>query len=136
MVVMSILAIVSVASYRGYVQRAHRVDATSALLRISAAEERFFLQNNRYATTAAELTAAPPAGLGIDTTMSDLYDLSLAPDPGGGAAVGYVAVATATAAGGQRDDRCRTFWIDQRGQRNAMDSDGNESAEITALCWR
>ncbi len=134
--IMAILAIASVAGYRRYAQRANRVDATSALLRIAAAEERFYLQNSRYATTASELGDPPPAGLGINTTMHQYYDLSLAPDPDGGAAVGYVAVATASATGPQQDDRCRTFRIDQSGQRSAVDTDGNESAEITALCWR
>ncbi len=134
--ILAILTTVSVAGYRQYVQRANRVDATSALLRISAAQERYYLQNSRYATTADELADPPPAGLGIDSTLHGLYDLSLEPDPGGGAAVGYVAVATASAAGGQRDDRCQVFRIDQSGQRSAVDDGGSEGAEVTARCWR
>ena len=78
MVIMAILASASVAGYRQYLRRANRTDATAALLRLSAAEERFYLQNNRYATTADELADPPPAGLGIGDTERGLYELSVA----------------------------------------------------------
>jgi type IV pilus assembly protein PilE len=70
MVIMAILASASVAGYRQYLRRANRTDATAALLRLSAAEERFYLQNNRYATSADELADPPPAGLGISGTRT------------------------------------------------------------------
>ena len=54
-----------------------------------------------------------------------------------GATVGYVATATASGSGSQRDDDdCQVFTIDQSGTRGASDSGGAESAEITARCWR
>lgn len=135
-VIMAILASVSVGGYRQYVQRAKRVDATSALLRISAAQERFYLQNNRYATTPDELTDPPSAGLGISGTQHNLYDLAVAAGPDG-AAAGYTATATASSDGSQRDDDdCRIFSIDQSGQRRATDAGGTANAEITARCWR
>ncbi len=134
--IVAILASVSVGGYRQYVQRANRVDATSALLRVSAAQERFYLQNNRYATTADELTAPPSEGLGISGTQHGLYDLAVIAGPDG-AAAGYTATATASSEASQRDDEdCRIFSIDQSGQRSATDADGAENAEITARCWR
>lgn len=135
-VIMAILAGVSTAGYRRYAQRANRVDATSALLKLSAAQERFYLQNNRYATTAAERTDPPSGGLGINGTQHGLYQLSVEPGPDG-AAAGYIATATADAANSQRDDDdCQVLSIDQSGQRGAADSGGGESADITARCWR
>jgi type IV pilus assembly protein PilE len=134
--IVAILASVSLGSYRQYVRRANRVDATSTLLRISAAQERFYLQHSRYATTAEELTAAPSAGLGISGTQHGLYDLAVVPAPDG-AARGYTATATASSGASQRDDKdCRIFSIDQSGQRGAADASGTESPEITARCWR
>jgi type IV pilus assembly protein PilE len=134
--IVAILASVSLGGYRQYVRRANRVDATSALLRISAAQERFYLQQSRYATTADELTAPPSAGLGISATQHGLYDLAVIAGPDG-AAAGYTATATASSEAGQRDDEdCRIFSIDQSGQRGAADASGRESAEITARCWR
>jgi len=133
-VIMAILASVSVGGYRQYVQRANRVDATSALLRVSAAQERFYLQNDQYATTADQLSDPPPTGLGTASTNLGLYDLAVEPADDG-ATVGYTV--TATASGSQRDDDdCQVFTIDQSGKRGARDSGGTESAEIIARCWR
>lgn len=134
--VIAILSSLSVVSYRQYVQRANRVDGTSALLHLSAAEERYYLQHNQYATTAAELADPPPAGLGIAGTQQGLYDISVTA-AADGAAVGYVATATASGGGSQRDDNdCQVFTIDQSGMRGASDAGGAESAAITARCWR
>jgi len=134
--IVAILATIGAGSYREYVQRANRTDATSALLRVSAAQERFYLQNNRYATTPDELTDPPSAGLGIAGTQDGLYDLAVVAGPDG-AASGYTATATAASDRGQRDDDdCRTFSIDQSGQRGAADASGTQNAEITARCWR
>jgi len=134
--IVAILASVSVGGYRQYVRRANRVDATSALLQVSAAQERFYLQNNRYATTADELAAPPSAGLGISGTQHGLYDLAVVAGPDG-AAAGYTATATASSEASQRDDEdCRIFSIDQSGQRSAADAGGSKNAEVTARCWR
>ncbi|MCB1596102.1 MAG: prepilin-type N-terminal cleavage/methylation domain-containing protein [Gammaproteobacteria bacterium] len=136
MVIMAILTSASVAGYRQYVRRANRTDATTALLRLSAAEERFYLQNNRYATTADELGDPPPAGLGLGGTEHGLYDLSVEP-AADGAVVGYIATATARPDQSQRDDaNCASFSIDQSGQRTATNSDGVSNGEISSTCWR
>src|SRR5205823_3769710 len=55
--IVAILASLAVGSYRRYVLRANRTDATSALLRIQVGEEKYFLQNNAYTINA---TAQPP----------------------------------------------------------------------------
>ena len=49
-VVLAILGSISVSTYRRYMLRANRTDATTMLLRIQVAQEKFFLQNNGYAT--------------------------------------------------------------------------------------
>ncbi len=134
--VIAIISSLSVVSYRQYVRRANRVDGTSALLHLSAAQERYYLQHDQYATSDAELADPPPAGLGIAGTQQGLYELSVAA-AADGAAVGYVATATASSLGSQRDDDdCQVFTIDQSGERGASDAGGAESAAITARCWR
>ena len=134
--VIAIISSLSVVSYRQYVQRANRVDGTSALLHLSAAQERYYLQHDEYATTAALLADSPPAGLGITGTQQGLYEISVAASADG-AAVGYIATATASGTGSQRDDDdCQAFTIDQSGTRGASDAGGAESAQITARCWR
>jgi type IV pilus assembly protein PilE len=129
-VVIGILASIAVPSYRNYMIRTHRTDATCMLLRIQSAQEKFYLQNNRY---SGDLVAAPAdGGLGIGAVSeAGKYDLSVAAGAGNQS---YVATAAPRAGGGQNDDtKCRAFTIDERGTRRAVDSGG---AERTAECWR
>ena len=135
LIVVSVLAIVlalGVPGYRQYLIRANRSDATAALLRIAAAQERYYLQNGRYATTRQELEAAPPDGLGTGKTERDFYVLELAPN-GGGPATGFIASATVRLGGAQSDDEeCRVFMLDERGQHTAFDRFGDSNER----CWR
>jgi len=117
-VIVAILASIAVPSYRHHLLRTHRTEAKRALLSISAAQERFYLQNNTYASSS-ELTIAPPAGLGIPaTTENGHYEVAIT----SGTVTGFSA--TATAQGGQaRDSRCATFTIDHAGSRTATSAD-------------
>ncbi len=128
-VVLGILASIALPSYRNYVLRSQRTEATRALLQIRAAQEKFFLQNNRYAD---DLTAAPPAGLGmLGTSETGLYDIAIAPLDGGRS---FAITATPRAGGSQRDDRrCATFRLDGAGLRAAQDT---AAADSTRECWR
>jgi type IV pilus assembly protein PilE len=123
-VIVGILGTVAVNSYRGYLLRTNRTEARMALLQVQANQEKFFLQNNRYADTA-ELslgTTADPPGLGVPaTTQGGHYTISLEAD-----ATTYTATATAT--GGQTKDAaaCLTLSINQNGEREPTGND----------CWR
>jgi type IV pilus assembly protein PilE len=122
-VIVGILGTIAVSSYRGYLLRTNRTDARMALLRVQAAQEKFFLQNNRYADTA-ELSPAPAdGGLGIAaTTPGGHYSITLDADT----ATTYTA--TATAIGGQTSDSaaCQVLTINELGTRTPSGSE----------CWR
>lgn len=133
--IVSILAGLSIAGYGQYVRRANRSDATAALLRISSAQERFYLQNGRYADPA-ELALPPPGGLGMTGTERGYYDLVMEEHPDG-LATGYRARAEAVATGPQgADGDCQVFTIDQSGARGARDRDGADGPAVTDRCWR
>ncbi len=133
MVILAIVAAIGVPGYRQYIMRANRADATTALLRIATAQERFFITNGAYATTNALLTAAPPAGLGFPGTERGFYNLAVAP-AAGGPAVGFIVTATADAGERQADDAdCQSFTLNERGQRTAADGGGGDT---TMDCWR
>ena len=123
-VIVAILGSIGVSSYRNYLLRTNRTEAKMALLRVQAAQEKFFLQQRRYANNA-ELGTDPPLGLGVQpATPSGYYAIALDV-----IADGNRYTARATAAGGQTQDiaACQTFTINERGQRSPDDASG---------CWR
>jgi len=133
--IMAIVTSLAVGGYRQYLRRANRVDATSALLRLAAAQEKFYVQNGQYADAGA-MAAAPPLGLGIAGTERGYYVLDIRIDEDG-AAVGYTATATVAAAGPQADDsECWILSINERGLRGAEAQDGDAGAAVTDRCWR
>jgi type IV pilus assembly protein PilE len=130
--VVAIIAATALPSYRQYIRRANRVDATGALLRLAGNQERFYLQNNTYATQA-QMGTAPPAGLGLEATERGFYVLSMAPAAAGYAS-GYTATATVATGGSQHDDdECVSFTVNEQGLRTALDSGGVDN---TDRCWR
>lgn len=127
LVVVAILASIAVPGYRSYVLRSHRVEARTALLNLAAAQEKFYLTNNTYATNA-QLTTAPPNGLGLSATSErGWYTIAIAD---GANAAGFSA--TATANGSQTaDSGCASFTVNQLGQKTAARSGGGASTG----CW-
>jgi type IV pilus assembly protein PilE len=121
----SIVMTLSVGAYRQYVQRANRTDAAQLLLRVASAQERFFLDNNRYAM-AADLD-----DLGFPTRQSEhgYYELDVVPGPSGDPALEYRATATVVAGGAQADDAdCAEFSINESGVRDSQ-------PEGPDTCW-
>lgn len=128
--IIGVLSAIAIPSYRSYLMRAQRSDATAALLRVAQAQEKFYLQNNRYATNA-QLSLAPPAGLGLSGTEHGFYTLGLASTD---TTLDFTATATPVSTGPQSKDKsCATFTINQQGTRGAKDS---SLADKTESCWR
>lgn len=126
MAIVAILAMIAIPAYQEHVQRAHRVDATAALLRIQNQQEKYYLDNNSYTDQLSEL--------GITSTKNGYYTLALTDATEAELVAGYVATATATSTGPQHaDTECRTFSINANGVKTAKDADGNDN---TGACWR
>ena len=136
LIVVTLLAIVlglAVPSYRNYTLRAGRADATNALLRIAAAQEKFYLQNGIYATNA-QLQQDRPAGLGFDGGSSERGYYTLAVTDEANLATGYTATATVVSTDKQKDDTdCSSFSLDQDGRRGA---NGGYAPATVEKCWR
>lgn len=126
-VVLAILASVAVPGYRRYVMRANRSDAMAALMQLQQAQEKFFIQNGRYALPA-EQTPASPNGLGIGaTSVHGYYNVALTPalPPNQ-----YRATVTPVAGGGQvADTACASFTINELGDKLS-------SPSAPATCWK
>jgi type IV pilus assembly protein PilE len=123
--IIAILAAIALPTYRQYVIRSNRGDATQALLRIAAEQERYYLANNSYAATIGE------AGLGMSSTSEHgWYALSVT----AGDMNGFEARAVPAADSPQKGDaKCQVFTIDADGRKAAEDDAG---APTDDTCWR
>ncbi len=122
-VVMAILASIAVPSYGRFVQRANRADATAELLRLAAAQERFYIANNTYTANLA----APPAGLGGEgSSERGYYTITVtAADVNG-----FTIQAVPTAGSKQASDaECQTFTINEQGIQTSAPGTVED-------CWR
>ena len=129
--VIAILASLAIPSYRRYLLRAQRSDATTTLLRLQAAQEKHFLQYGVYVTTKASIPNAHSAGgLGLPTVSErGYYDVNVA-----ATATGYTFTVTPVAGGGQADDaECRQFTVTESGTKEARNY---ASAVTTTNCFR
>ena len=120
--VFSIIMSMGVAGYRQYITKANRVDATVLLLRVAAAQERFYLQQNTY--------TADLAALGFPNAASErgYYALSVAPALGG-LVIGYTATAKVVVGQSQQDDaKCQELSVNESGLRLST-PDGPD------VCW-
>jgi len=119
--VVGILGMIAIPSYRQYTIRAQRTEAKTALLRLAANQERFYLTNRIY--------SADPDQLGFvgDITERGLYSLRI----DGADTTGYTATATPRSGGAvdmTGDSQCATFSITAQGVRTATGS-------AAANCW-
>ncbi|WCM20444.1 prepilin-type N-terminal cleavage/methylation domain-containing protein [Paraburkholderia bryophila] len=118
------LAVFAVPSYRSHVERAHRIDAASALYRAAQFVE---------GATSDNPTALPP---GLDQAPQfgvQIYSLRVLPaDDANG---GYSIEATPTESGPMRDDACGIFTLDATGQRGNRSGSGG-STPSSSECWK
>jgi type IV pilus assembly protein PilE len=114
--VIAVLSSIAMGAYQRYVMRTNRTDGTMLLMRLQAAEEKYFLQNNTYTANLGQDGLALNAGNGTTslTTAGGYYKIGVAANANCTLATCYVATATATA-GQVRDKSCPTFTIDDQG---------------------
>jgi type IV pilus assembly protein PilE len=126
LVLVSIVAALALPGYRQQMIRVHRTEALIALLELQTAEEKYFLRHNVY---TGELSAAPPAGIGLATaSSSNQYLLSIAVAIDGQS---FVATATPNPESGQAADHdCLAFSVDARGRRAVS------GTRDVRYCWR
>jgi len=151
--IIAVLASVATTSYMQYVLRANRADAKIALMQLSQRQERFFTENLRYAADYNELLGAgfadsEPTNLWVDDSnggydnKDDFDDAPSIPDyritltrPGGAAT--FTLTATALSTRQLKDEKCRTFTINQTGNQTAIATPDAPylSRDETQECW-
>jgi type IV pilus assembly protein PilE len=117
--IIAILSAIAIPAYHRYVVRAHRTDATRALLELAGKQERFFYANNTYSDDLDALHA--------DATLEGgFYTIEITE------ASASNFVLTATAAGmQQRDDAaCQTLVLTKAGSWQSTGATANDPQ-----CW-
>lgn len=118
-VILSILVAIAVPSYSSFITKSRRGDATNMLLDVAGEQQRFLSEQNRYATSMAEL------GYDNDPTLSEngYYAVSVAtPTPST-----FVLTATPVAGEAQASDsECGAF---------SLRSNGVQGADGGIDCW-
>jgi type IV pilus assembly protein PilE len=115
--IIAILASLAYFNYSRYAFRTRRADGREMLLRVAAAQERFYTNTNKYAVSAADITNAPPNGLGLTaTSASGYYTISSGPGTSGDA-LSYLMTATPVAGGPQANDDCAALTYDNVGNK-------------------
>ena len=127
--VLAILGSIAVPSYRNYMLRAQRTDATAQLLRVRTAQEKFFLQNNTYTADfgPAGLNMTPAAGANMPSEHGH-YTITIAINVAGRPVPNFN-VTAAPIAGQTADTPCANFSMNELGQR------GSGPGPITT-CWK
>ena len=112
-IIVAILAAIAYPSYQNYVRESKRADAHAALTRVAALQEKFFSDNNRYATglTALGYGANPapsPDGYWVVSTASvdPTVDYALSAAPSGGHTDPACAAITLNSAGLKGPNNC------------------------------
>jgi type IV pilus assembly protein PilE len=121
--IIGVLGMIALPSYRQYVMRAQRTDAKTALLRLQTNQERFYLANRTYGGTA-DLAAL---GFATGLTEAGSYQLTIA------VADATTYTATATPVAGARidmtqDAMCTSLSVTAQGVKTATGSNPTS-------CW-
>jgi type IV pilus assembly protein PilE len=120
MIVVAIIAILASLAYYNYSRyafRTRRADGREMLMRVAAAQERFFTNTNGYVTSAAGITNAPPNGLGLTATSTGgHYTITAAPGTSGDNQ-GFILAAAPVAGDVQASDACGSLTYDNVGNK-------------------
>lgn len=126
-VVVAILSMIALPTYQDAVRKARRTDAKAALTTAAQSLERYATENASTGYSTATLSNTSGATVvARASTDNGYYSLTLDPK----AATTYVL--SATPQGTQADDGCKSFTLNQRGERG-VSADATKSAQE---CWQ
>ncbi len=118
--IVAIIAAIALPSYNRYVLRAHRAPGHDIIMAVASAQERFYTNFNRYATTLAEIGFTTATA----TSEGGYYIVSL---PATGDTQTYLL--RATPQGTQVNDACANLTLTNAGVK------GFSGAETNGHCW-
>jgi type IV pilus assembly protein PilE len=123
--ILGILVAIAYPNYTEYVNRGNRSEGQALLNDAAASQERFFAQNNRYVTAAADIAKLGLRGTTGTTVKSDngKYTLTVGTNANDG---GY----TLTATQNFGDAACGNLSLNARGVK------ANSGTKSVEACWK
>lgn len=121
--IIAILAAIAIPSYRRYVVRANRTEASKALADLAARQERFYYTNNGFTGTLADLN-------GTTTMATRHYAFSMVASAASVAPATYTVTATPTGTQASDDVECKTISLDNIGRWSSTGATTNDPK-----CW-
>ena len=115
--IVAILAAIAYPSYSAYAFRARRADAKEMLMRVAAAQERYYTNMNKYNSNLSDIGVGTTSEQGHYTVTVELGN------------DGQTYTLTATAVGVQADDKCKNLTLTNAGAKNFT------GAETNGKCW-
>lgn len=130
--IIGILAAVALPSYRGYINKANRLEAISLLTEMAARQEKFYNTSgtNSYTADATSLgySAAAP------TSENGYYQAAIVINATGQT---FSLTATVVAGAGQDDDdQCGAFQLLSTGSRLAGKDSSSMTTGYADVCWQ
>lgn len=129
-VIIAMLAAFAMPAYQRYAQRARRADGKELLMRVAAAQERYYTNFNRYA--GSPLTGATSLGLTTTTSERGYYTIATA-NGATGNNQSYVLTVTPVAGGAQAGDKCGALSINNTGVKTP--AAGVMPQNSNGACW-
>jgi type IV pilus assembly protein PilE len=121
-VILSILVGIAYPAYQDYVRKARRADAKATVAAVAAAQEQYFLSYKSYTTS----------NFGNPTSEGGHYTISVDYVPGTSTREYTV---NAIPVGGQLQDGCKTFTLDQTGLKGVAAVGADAPTETADDCW-
>lgn len=122
-VIVGVLAMIALPSYRQYVLRGHRTDVQAYMSDVATRQQNFLLDRRAYASSITDAPSANGLGLTIPASLSTWYTVTTTPD---NSARPPSFVVTAVPTSLQSADSCATLTLDQSGTKTATG---------TGSCW-
>jgi type IV pilus assembly protein PilE len=128
--IVAILASLAYYNYSRYAMRARRADGRELLMRVAAAQERFYTNTNGYVIATSNIGLTPPQGLGLGVTSAGgHYTITVGPGSSGDA-LSFILSANPVAGDVQSHDVCGSLTIDNVGNKGA-----SPGTTTNGSCW-
>ncbi len=129
--IIAILAIIAVPSYQAHMSKTRRIDGQAALLDLANHMERYYAQNNTYASATLASNNATTDVLQSDESPQQWYILSITEQT----ATNYTLQATPQATQGKHDKKCQSLTLNHLGAKGLTKGPSGTPTDSAINCW-